>query len=576
MKSFKVVVLIVVGGGILASGVVGLGANSRTRQLPPQPEASTGRTVLRMDPASDSELLLAEFEQDSSGSRTLRMKGPLTTDKLTQTVVTVDMKTGTYRTFDLANPEQDAKRIRSHFLEKGKPVAEEAILRERLRQDRAREMKDHTVRRGRAQERGRARGRSGVEEEPSLLEALESFQQPDGAEAMEVGALPCAADIDDGFCQGQGYARIETWEPARYVYNVDVLTRTSREAVWERDQVSGGVNAISTAPGSCWSNPDTFVHTYWYTLDCFTTFSPGGGFTTWFDSTMTGEYFNFNFFLDSAAAVVVDTAAVQYVNGSPNWGTSHNEENLGLFNFYEDLFLSFQVVGEAFEYGCNVNCSPTEAQIHDCETGEDFATWDWDQCVCSPGASPIILDLDGDGLALTGFVDGVNFDLMAEGVGRRVGWTAAGARDPFLVLDRNGNGLIDDGRELFGNVTEQPTPEGRVNKNGFLALAEFDTLALGGNDDGRISATDLAFSSLQLWFDLNHDGVSQLEELFGLAEVGVAEISLKYQKGKRVDEFGNIYGYTGKVKVTPTAANSIGPRRNAPRRAYDIYFAYQK
>jgi len=72
------------------------------------------------------------------------------------------------------------------------------------------------------------------------------------------------------------------------------------------------------------------------------------------------------------------------------------------------------------------------------------------------------------------------------------------------VLDRNGNGTIDNGRELFGNLTPQPIPPDGVKLNGFAALAEYDKPARGGNGDGVIDNGDAIFSSLWLWQDTNH------------------------------------------------------------------------
>ncbi|HEX2060285.1 MAG TPA: hypothetical protein VHK90_06060, partial [Thermoanaerobaculia bacterium] len=111
--------------------------------------------------------------------------------------------------------------------------------------------------------------------------------------------------------------------------------------------------------------------------------------------------------------------------------------------------------------------------------------------------SPILIDLGDDGFELTGLHDAVLFDLDADGIPNRVSWTAAGASDSFLVLDRNGNGVIEDGQELFENRTRLAS--GSPALNGYLALRELD-----GNGDAVIDASDGIWPSLQVWTDRNH------------------------------------------------------------------------
>lgn len=171
--------------------------------------------------------------------------------------------------------------------------------------------------------------------------------------------------------------------------------------------------------------------------------------------------------------------------------------------------------------------------------------------VCYEGlcsyATPVLIDVNGDGFQLTDAAHGVDFDFTGNGAPRRIAWTAAGADDAWLVWDKNRNGKIDSAREMFGNVTAQP----RIaveDRNGFLALAELDKSKLGGNGDGLISRRDYFFRDLRLWTDSNHNGISEPSELTSLEQVGVHKLELDYKVSKRTDRFGNQFRYRAKVK----------------------------
>ena len=176
--------------------------------------------------------------------------------------------------------------------------------------------------------------------------------------------------------------------------------------------------------------------------------------------------------------------------------------------------------------------------------------------------SPIVIDLDGrSGFRFTSIAEGVLFDLDGNGEIDRTAWTEDGYEQAFLVLDRNGNGVIDDGRELFGDVTVQPASE---EPNGYKALAVFDDPGTGGNGDGVLTAEDAFFPALQLWTDSNHDGQSQAGELQTLDDAGVVGIDTSYVTFNRQDQNGNLLRFRSSVYTGNRHLHSV-----------DVFFVHE-
>jgi hypothetical protein len=149
--------------------------------------------------------------------------------------------------------------------------------------------------------------------------------------------------------------------------------------------------------------------------------------------------------------------------------------------------------------------------------------------------SPIVLDIEGDGISFVSHIRGPLFDLSNLGSPVKTGWIQGD--DALLVFDRNGNGIIESGAELFGNHTSNS--QGNSYENGYLALGFYDKKSQGGNEDGMIDRADQIFDKLQLWQDQNQDGISQPEELYSLPALGVKSISLDFEAISVQDIFGN-------------------------------------
>ena len=228
---------------------------------------------------------------------------------------------------------------------------------------------------------------------------------------------------------------------------------------------------------------------------------------------------------------------------------------------------------------------PTDPTINVCFGGRDLSiTAIFDECPpcdpwsdptcsggeplpcdnCGPGNtnppnSPIVINFGQGDYRLTGKNSPVFFDIAASGRLARIGWTQPNADEAFLCLDRNGNGTIDDGSELFGTATR--LKNGARAQNGFVALAEYDS-----DGNGVIDERDAICPHLLLWRDLNHDGISQPSELIPAAASTLKSISLNNHWSGRRDAWGNLFRYQGAVRI----ANNHGNVMEQP--LYDIFF----
>lgn len=152
-----------------------------------------------------------------------------------------------------------------------------------------------------------------------------------------------------------------------------------------------------------------------------------------------------------------------------------------------------------------------------------------------PKRDPLTLDLDGDGIETLSTDHRVTFDFDGDGIRSGTGWVTGD--DGILVLDRNGNGTIDNGGELFGVDT--------VKLNGSKAVNGFDALSdLDSNSDGKFDAQDESFAAVRVWQDLNADGISQSNELKSLNEHKIASIGLAFEESGEVSN-GNLISGTG-------------------------------
>jgi hypothetical protein len=183
--------------------------------------------------------------------------------------------------------------------------------------------------------------------------------------------------------------------------------------------------------------------------------------------------------------------------------------------------------------------------------------------------SPIIIATGrSSNYKLTSAQDGVLFDIDGDGSPEQIAWTPADAEIAFLALDRDGDGYITSGKELFGDHTLPGS------SNGFAALGRMVLESNGGVRRGSVSSDDPLFARLLLWTDSNHDGISEPGELRAASEL-LSDIGLAYGDHRRRDGNGNLYRYRGWVHIrTAPGRNQAKDRTDdlaRQRYIYDVF-----
>lgn len=191
------------------------------------------------------------------------------------------------------------------------------------------------------------------------------------------------------------------------------------------------------------------------------------------------------------------------------------------------------VDGEEYDTPCLADpgdCFPGESYDQGC-LGEicyweddAFHRYSWSEPDCE---TPLVVSFGGGDVEFAPAV-AASFDLSIDGSCTSTDWPSA----PWLALDRDGDGMIRDGSELFGSATELSS--GDRAEHGFAALAELDS-----DRDGRITAADARFGELLLWSDLDDDRIGTSLELRPLAETDLLSIALGFERRASCDDYGN-------------------------------------
>ena len=164
---------------------------------------------------------------------------------------------------------------------------------------------------------------------------------------------------------------------------------------------------------------------------------------------------------------------------------------------------------------------------------------------------PLVFDLGGDGITTVSLEESnAFFDLDNNGFAEKTSWV--GVKEGLLAYDKNGDGVINGGNELFGDRTLMKDGK-TLASSGFAALAEYDD-----NKDGKIDSNDVIYALLRIWQDSDGDGIASAGELRRLVDLGIVSIGLSYSNTGVTDSANNIQVRTGTFTLTDGSSRAVG------------------
>ena len=164
---------------------------------------------------------------------------------------------------------------------------------------------------------------------------------------------------------------------------------------------------------------------------------------------------------------------------------------------------------------------------------------------------PLVFDLDGDGITTVSLEESnAFFDLDNNGFAEKTSWV--GVKEGLLAYDKNGDGIINGGNELFGDRTLMKDGK-TLASSGFAALTEYDD-----NKDGKIDSNDVIYALLRIWQDADGDGIASAGELRRLIDLGIVSIGLSYSNTGVTDSANNIQVRTGTFTLADGSSRTVG------------------